>query len=56
MRTSQHAGQKLRQARIRLALFLDRRDELAVLQLDAVHAEHRILRAPRDWRWNEGRV
>src|ERR1700733_8683791 len=32
-----HAGQQLRQARIRLALLLDRGDELAILKLDAVH-------------------
>ena len=32
-----HAGQKLLQAAVRLALFLDRRDEFAVLKLDAVH-------------------
>src|SRR6187401_2918556 len=32
-----HRGQDLRDARLRLALLLDRRDELAVLQLDAVH-------------------
>src|SRR5437868_172101 len=32
-----HAGQDLGEARIRLALLLDGRDELAVLELDAVH-------------------
>ena len=34
-----HAGQKLRQAAVRLALLLDRCDELAVLELDAVHRD-----------------
>src|SRR5437773_137190 len=32
-----HAGKQLGEAAVRLALLLDRRDELAVLQLDAVH-------------------
>src|SRR6202034_4648952 len=32
-----HAGQKLRQAAIRLALLLDRRDELPVFEFDAIH-------------------
>src|SRR5215472_4697659 len=32
-----HAGQELGEAAVRLALFLDRGDELAVLELDAVH-------------------
>src|SRR5205809_147055 len=32
-----HARQQLRQAGVRLALLLDRGDELAVLELDAVH-------------------
>src|SRR5262249_37987865 len=32
-----HAGQQLLQARVRLALLLDGGDELAVLELDAVH-------------------
>ena len=32
-----HAGQHLRDAGIRLALFLDRSEEFAVLELDTVH-------------------
>jgi hypothetical protein len=31
-----HAGKKLRKAPVRLALFSDRRDELAILKLDSV--------------------
>src|SRR5262249_17517406 len=34
-----HAGQQLLQARVRLALLLDGGDELAVLELDAVHRD-----------------
>src|SRR5262249_32379390 len=34
-----HAGQDLLQAGVRLTLVLDRRDELAVLELDAVHRD-----------------
>src|SRR5437764_13823562 len=34
-----HAGEELGEAAVRLALLLDRRDELAVLQLDAVHRD-----------------
>src|SRR6516164_3459 len=34
-----HAGQQLRQAGVRLALPLDRGDEFAVLELDAVHGD-----------------
>jgi hypothetical protein len=32
-----HRGKKLREARIRFALFLDRGDELTILKLDPVH-------------------
>src|SRR5262245_65507093 len=38
-----HRGQHLRDARLRLAILADRRDELAILELDAVH-RHRDLR------------
>src|SRR5262245_33324525 len=34
-----HARQQLRQAGVRLALLLDRGDELAVLEFDAVHGD-----------------
>src|SRR5258708_14970493 len=34
-----HARQQLRQTGVRLALLLDRGDELAVLELDAVHGD-----------------
>src|SRR5215831_19170087 len=34
-----HARQQLRQAGVRLAFLLDRGDELAVLELDAVHGD-----------------
>jgi len=34
-----HAGKKLREAAVWFALFLDRRDELAVLKLNAVHRD-----------------
>src|SRR5262252_7884133 len=34
-----HAGQHLGEARVRLALLLDRRNELAILELDAVHRD-----------------
>src|SRR5688572_33327270 len=34
-----HRRQHLRDARIRLALLADRRDELAILELDAVHRD-----------------
>src|SRR3977135_1123728 len=34
-----HAGQHLRQAAVGLALFLDGGDELAILELDAVHGD-----------------